>query len=1215
MGSVRVKWLSQTLPTLTARALLPHYSGSATFVRKLTSNCRTLLSYSSPSTTHRRSAVRALVSTSDSITKMVKAIKVHELGGPEVLKWEDVEIGQPGEGEILVKNKAIGLNFIDTYFRKGVYQPAKLPFTPGMEAVGEVIAVGNGVTDVKVGDIVGYAGNPMGAYAEEQILPVDRAVPVPPSIDPVVAASAMLKGMTAQFLLHRCFKVEPGHTILVHAAAGGVGSLLCQWGKSLGATVIGTVSTKEKAAQATEDGCHHVINYKEEDFVARVNEITSGKGVNVVYDSVGKDTIQVTDNVFPSPTSSSHHMLCRHVAETHPTLFNAQGSLSCLKIRGYLVVFGQSSGTPDPIPLSALAPKCLYLTRPSLMMYTTTREELLETAADVFANMESGALRVRVNHTYPLSEAAKAHSDLESRKTSGAIHTIELLNWFNTQFRISLFLPSQLNLHSLMIGVSDARLLYKFIYGRFFVSGTKSTMELLHDAAARSLTAMMYSKGHEPPMASEDCYYAAARRPLLEAPELGLPLAPVLEYSHTWVQDPAEHIKVNCLYEIDHSMLPNRAPDQLKSVRVVMVNEKTRMRVSLRYPSIYSIRAYFNDGTGCSGPEVKHIPMLDERCVIGSEVAGEALYRRILPDEVAKKKWDWNFWIVPSVASQKVSNLRLKGSSSTNNGSGALTKDSLLSELKTPGIVNWGQRRRVRFMGRHVEDKEEPSDWMEKNDKDDGSDGEEDQSDPASGEEECEEEEDTEEVIVKAKTRECRENLKRKKNQLPSSTIQLRKRPKRGKNKNQIVVYRQKINKKKKVVKKTIDRWSAERYQLAEVNMLKIMKEEKALFGNPMLRPVLRAKARRLIGDTGLLDHLLKHMAGKVAPGGEERFRRRHNAEGSMEYWLEKANLLDLRREAGVQDPYWIPPPGWKPGDNPSQDPVCATQIKKLTEQVEKLKRDMEDLASKKQEEELAIAAMPISSSLTTLSMEHDNLLTPLKEAMATRNRAEEKQLERPQQLEEETMTQLMITQSVEHHFEEGNRSQNSTTPTPMEDRAAKIQRLRSSGFRICKPGGTFLWPDMATASSPTVHLDGFLARTPSSVSSLSSSITTLTSADSQHSPSPLMRPVAERTSEFAIALTTPPSSSAVPSILRRQGRNNSATPRTPLINLNEVPRIRTENPIQVSPGPVTYQRRNHHQSFSAGTMAAASCLPLGVQTWLAIGGGNPSSEKDCKRG
>ncbi|CAI0377883.1 unnamed protein product [Linum tenue] len=316
-------------------------------------------------------------------------------------------------------------------------------------------------------------------------------------------------------------------------------------------------------------------------------------------------------------------------------------------------------------------------------------------------------------------------------------------------------------------------------------------------------------------------------------------------------------------------MLPNRSPDQLKSVRVVMVNEKTRMRVSLRYPSIYSIRAYLNDGSGCSGPEVKHIPMLDEKCIIGAEVAGEALYRRILPDEVAKKKWDWNFWAVPSVASQNFSNLRLNGSPSTKYDGG---KALLLSELKTTGIVNWGQRRKVRFMGRHVEDKEEPSDSIGGDDKEDGSEEEEEQSDPAISKEECEEEEEEiEQVIVKAKSRECRENLKRKKNQLPSSTIQLRKRAKQGKNKSQIVVYRQT---KKKVVKNTIDRWSAERYQLAEVNMLKIMKEEKAGFGNRMLRPVLRAKARRLIGDTGLLDHLLKHMAGKVEPGGEERFRR-----------------------------------------------------------------------------------------------------------------------------------------------------------------------------------------------------------------------------------------------------------------------------------------------------------------------------------------------------
>ncbi|GAV88277.1 ADH_zinc_N domain-containing protein/ADH_N domain-containing protein [Cephalotus follicularis] len=320
---------------------------------------------------------------------MVKAIRVHELGGPEVLKWEDVEIGEPNEGEIRVRNKAVGVNFIDVYFRKGVYKAASLPFTPGMEAAGEVTAVGPGLTGWKIGDLVAYAGNPMGSYAEEQILPANKVVPVPPSVGPVIAASIILKGMTAQFLLRRCFKVEPGHTVLVHAAAGGVGSLLCQWANAIGATVIGTVSTKEKADKAKEDGCHHVIIYNEEDFVARVNEITSGNGVNVVYDSVGKDTFL--------------------------------GSLACLRARGYMVNFGQSSGMPDPLPLSALAPKSLFLTRPSLMQYNATRDELLECAGEVFANIASGVLKVRVNHTYPLSEAAQAHADLESRKTSGSV--------------------------------------------------------------------------------------------------------------------------------------------------------------------------------------------------------------------------------------------------------------------------------------------------------------------------------------------------------------------------------------------------------------------------------------------------------------------------------------------------------------------------------------------------------------------------------------------------------------------------------------------------------------------------------------------------------------------------------------------------------------------------------------------------------------------------
>ncbi|GLT39840.1 hypothetical protein SLA2020_140080 [Shorea laevis] len=320
---------------------------------------------------------------------MVKAIRVHEYGGPQVLKWEDVEVGEPREGEIRVKNKAIGVNFKDVYLRTGLFKAPTLPYTPGIEAVGEVIAVGPGVTDPKLGDLVGYVFEPIGSYAEEQILPADRVVPVPTSIDPIIAASIMMKGMTAQYLVRRLFKVEPGHVVLVHAAAGGVGSLLCQWANALGATIIGTVSTEEKAAQAKEDGCHHVIKYKEEDFVARVNEITSGKGVNVVYDSVGKDTFQ--------------------------------GSLACLKTRGYLVIYGLASGAPDPVPVLTLWEKSLFVTFPSFAHHTETREELLETANDVFANVASGVLRVRLNHKYPLSEVAQAHVDLENRKTSGSV--------------------------------------------------------------------------------------------------------------------------------------------------------------------------------------------------------------------------------------------------------------------------------------------------------------------------------------------------------------------------------------------------------------------------------------------------------------------------------------------------------------------------------------------------------------------------------------------------------------------------------------------------------------------------------------------------------------------------------------------------------------------------------------------------------------------------
>ncbi|KAJ7278071.1 hypothetical protein O6H91_15G018200 [Diphasiastrum complanatum] len=228
----------------------------------------------------------------------------------------------------------------------------------------------------------------MGSYCEEMVLPANVLVSVPDAVDSITAAAVMLKGMTAQFLLRRCFKVEPGHTILIHAAAGGVGSLLCQWANALGAVVIGCVSNKEKAAQAVEDGCHHVIIYKEQDFVERVKDITDGKGVQVVYDSVGKDTFQ--------------------------------GSLACLSLRGYMVCYGQSSGVIGPVPLSALAAKSIFLTRPSMMHYTTTRDELLSTAGELFAEVASGVLKVRVNQTYPLSQVAQAHADLEARKTTGS---------------------------------------------------------------------------------------------------------------------------------------------------------------------------------------------------------------------------------------------------------------------------------------------------------------------------------------------------------------------------------------------------------------------------------------------------------------------------------------------------------------------------------------------------------------------------------------------------------------------------------------------------------------------------------------------------------------------------------------------------------------------------------------------------------------------------
>lgn len=319
---------------------------------------------------------------------MVKAIIQREHGGPEVMKWEEISLGKPGPGEARVRHTAVGLNFIDVYYRTGLY-PAPLPLTTGMEAAGVIEELGEGVTGFKVGDRVAYAGQPIGAYAEARIMPVRNLVVLPDSIDDETAAAMMLQGMTTEYLVRRTYPVKKGETVLFHAAAGGVGLFACQWLRHIGATVIGTVGSEEKAELAKANGCTHVINYRTEDFHKRVMEITDGKGVPVVYDSIGKDTFEK--------------------------------SLDCLRPRGLLVSFGNASGPVRNVDLGILAAKgSLYVTRPTLMTYNATRPELEKSASDLFRMVESGAIKVQINQRYPLSEAAKAHADLEARKTTGS---------------------------------------------------------------------------------------------------------------------------------------------------------------------------------------------------------------------------------------------------------------------------------------------------------------------------------------------------------------------------------------------------------------------------------------------------------------------------------------------------------------------------------------------------------------------------------------------------------------------------------------------------------------------------------------------------------------------------------------------------------------------------------------------------------------------------
>ncbi len=318
---------------------------------------------------------------------MINAILIRETGGADVLKYEQVELGQPKAGEARIRHEAVGLNFIDVYFRTGLYKAPQLPFIPGQEGAGTVVAVGDGVTNVKIGDRVAYTGA-MGSYADERLIAADRLVKVPDNMDLRLAASMMLKGMTAYYLINLTYKVQKGDTILIHAAAGGVGQIAGQWAKHLGATVIGTAGSQEKIDLALSLGYDHVINYREDNFVEKVKEITGGKGLPVVYDSVGKDT-------FPA-------------------------SLQVLQPRGLFVSYGNASGPVPPFELALLNQYgSLYATRPTLGSYIATREELERAAQALFDVVASGAVKINVNQTYALRDAAQAQRDLEARKTTG----------------------------------------------------------------------------------------------------------------------------------------------------------------------------------------------------------------------------------------------------------------------------------------------------------------------------------------------------------------------------------------------------------------------------------------------------------------------------------------------------------------------------------------------------------------------------------------------------------------------------------------------------------------------------------------------------------------------------------------------------------------------------------------------------------------------------
>ncbi|KAG8390239.1 hypothetical protein BUALT_Bualt01G0063100 [Buddleja alternifolia] len=738
-----------------------------------------------------------------------------------------------------------------------------------------------------------------------------------------------------------------------------------------------------------------------------------------------------------------------------------------------------------------------------------------------------------------------------------------------------------------------------------------------------------------------------------------------------------DNVEVGYLYEIDHIHLPPRTPVQFKSIRVAMVCEKTELSVAVRFPSMESLRAFFSYST-----RETH-PALDEKFVMGSALAAKVL-TRLVPTEVFSKQKNFeNFWlIIPSTLDSFKDNANVTHENET----------YLSDQLKGNGMVRWGIRRQVKYLGRHKEigvtdinaqissssflsgfedvqkelwgvfDKKESQKEEVNGDDDDddgidgvNGDGEYKEQDEENKEEENEEEngddhEDDEEEEEKVKVKETNTNLKRKRYAFRHISVKKPKKEKIEKQKQKKCTNRNKTKTRFKealVLRNPKDRWSAERYKLAEQNLLEVMKAKGATSEKPILRPQLRAEARKKIGDTGLLDHLLKHMAGKLAPGGQERFRRRHNADGAMEYWLESPDLVNIRRDAGVTDPYWVPPPGWKLGDSPTQDPICARELKLLKEDISKIKRDHVELMGTKLqlEEEVGKLRRELTELVSKRRQEENQAIivtsnpsgtSPNVDQLATSLVSSKSELEKaPLQLEK-YKEQLMIISDFVKEVEgkigilKSNMEQTSrldsalmaptqstankqekqmakepkykqqevqalmaTTPKAAEtekaeEKAAKIQRLKS-GFRICKPQGTFLWPNMVkdnyciNSSSNKIMVQVEVPTPPSVSSSTASAPPHLPYHHHHHRASPV-KPLPERR---AVAVTVS-SVSQGPSY--EDGAKSYSTP-TGLMPLMQVsPTSRA----MIGYGPM-------QQNTCCSSSSASSGLRCEVGNWLAL--------------